>query len=123
VEKYGCIFHLGFETNARPRNTRKLLADKTGIECFANHIHIDNYVKTHSIGQLEQGILFANKLAQQLRLSYPRTTFRLIVSHNNRDGATIRFHKLRENEEYLASDLERYEDEAICVLTVLRANN
>ncbi len=117
VECYGCIFLSGFEKSARPNGTKKSLVDKTGLECFANHLHIKDYVKSDPAEQLRQGMMFAQKLAEALRLSFPRTRFRIIVAQNAQ-GVIVRFHKLRPNEEWLSSDLEAYKDDSIGIITV-----
>lgn len=118
VQRYGCIFLSGFEENARLRDSRKGLVDKTGVECFANHLHVKDYIAASALVQLDQGIMFAQRLAKALRFSFPRTGFRVIVS-KNAEGVIVRFHKLRPNEEWLSRDLEGYEHEAVCVMTIL----
>jgi hypothetical protein len=92
--------------------------DKTGVECFANHVHITDYVKGDSFRQLQQGTVFVRSLAKKkLRQSYPRTSFRLILSHSQ-DSVSVRCHKLRVGEEWVSNDLEEYKDESIYVLMV-----
>ena len=117
VERYGCILYSGHEKSAQLKSTREALVDKTGIECFANHIHIIDHVKADPLGQLQQGMAFVRELTKELRRSYPRTRFRLILSHN-KHGVIVRFHKLRVAEEWLSDDLEEYKEDSIYVLTV-----
>jgi len=115
--RYGCIFYAGFEQSVSSRARRKELWDKTGIECSANHIHLEDYVKLDPLVQFRQAVLFVKQLARLLGRSYPRTSFRVILSVN-RDGAIVRFHKVRAGEEWLSDDLEGYKDDALYVLTI-----
>jgi hypothetical protein len=115
VQRYGCILYAALKERARPRATRKGLMDKTGIECFVNHVHVDDYIKGDPFRQLQQGMAFARKLSERLERSYPRTRFQVIVAQN-KYGVTVRFHKRRRDEKWLNDSLESYKDDAICVL-------
>lgn len=88
------------------------LLDKTGVECFVNHLHLADYVSGPAEHQLRQAVLFATSLASLLESTYPQATFRLIVSQNPQ-GTIARFHKVRPGEAFLGTDLEKYEEEAI----------
>ena len=91
--------------------------DLTGYECFVNHIHVDDQVDD-SLSErelLKQGIAFALATERRLSSEFPSKPFKVIVAANT-SGCGARFHSVRPGEEWLASNLEGYADEAILVL-------
>jgi len=67
--------------------------DKTGYECFANHIHVDDSVpKCSPEIVVEQAVALGASLNARLRTMAPTMTFRFIVSLHNDGGCTLRFH-------------------------------
>jgi hypothetical protein len=88
------------------------LGDRTGMECFVNHVHLgDVCVGASAEEQLLEAIRFAGAI-DRLAEETPR---RFIVSLSD-DECVVRFHQRREGESWISDDLERYPDEAIIVL-------
>ena len=88
--------------------------DKTGLECFINHIHFSVNTK------LEMLAVFANvsTVSSALKQETIYKNYKIIASFNN-GKATVRFHAVRPNEEWLNySNLESFQDEGILVITV-----
>lgn len=83
--------------------------DLTGYECFINCLHIDDYV-----GQdyLFWSLKFMDVVLNSWRAMNKEHKLRAIVSTDDL-GAVIRFHVLRENENWLSDDLESYKEEAV----------
>jgi hypothetical protein len=91
--------------------------DRTGVECFFNHIHIEDLINKKDIlpeDLLQQGFSYANKLK---RLLGKRNRFEIIVSFSIDPiiDCNVRFHLIRAGEEWLSDDLEIYED-AIAII-------
>lgn len=90
--------------------------DSTGYECFANHIHIDDFVSESSSGHLvEQALALAVSLNERLCKFSPNTAFRFIIAANQ-DGCTLRFHVIRAGEQWETEDLALYSEEAVAVV-------
>jgi hypothetical protein len=117
VEEEGCIF-LRNLYNSSVAGQLSFYPDRTGYECFVNHIHIDSYVKVDQkdlvMSLLNQGILYSFQLKNKLSNFYSYESFRIIVSFKNQE-CTVRFHKVRPNEEWLDENLEKY-SEALMVI-------
>lgn len=99
------------------KNARLQYEDLTAWESLVNHIHIDDYVrKPKGNDILLQGMKYATELTKKLRkYKAGKSTFRVIVSFENR-GGTVRFHKYRRKEgNWIAQDLEGFALEDICV--------
>jgi hypothetical protein len=64
---------------------------------------------------MRQGIAFALATESQLSSTSPGKPFKVIVAATAH-GCGVRFHLMRPGEEWLASDLDGYKDEAILVL-------
>jgi len=93
-------------------------SDKTAFECFVNHIHVEDQLDEPVLdrrGLLKQSIAFALTIDRQLRSIFPAKPFKVIVAANA-DGCGVRFHAVRPGEEWLASNLDGYAEEAILVL-------
>jgi hypothetical protein len=90
--------------------------DKTGFECFINHVHF-HFAGTNEslVSCLER----AATLQEALLPLTPDRQFRVIVylSEDECDG-TVRFHQIRLGEDWIAEDLEGYKSEAILVFDV-----
>jgi hypothetical protein len=100
--------------NVKPEN----FPDLTGFECFVNHIHVEDQLDGPVLDQtalLRLGIAFALATERQLRSTFPGKPFIVIVAATAH-GCGVRFHLVRPGEEWLASDLDGYEEEAILVL-------
>ena len=88
------------------------LPDKTGYECFINHVHrpFDG-----TGASLKSSLSYAIALQKGLDRIAKNRTFRVIVSANDHE-CTIRFHEVRQSETWIAENLEGYADDAILVL-------
>jgi hypothetical protein len=108
----GCVF-LEEEYRHCPGVALAKFPDRTGIECFVNHLHF-------RVGRgrraLERVFRYTAALSESLR-SLRDGNFQILLSVANGD-CTVRFHKCRPGEEWLTNDLEGYKREAILVLTV-----
>lgn len=91
--------------------------DLTGFECFVNHIHIEDQLEgvPDPSALLKQGIAFTLATQSQLRSTFPTKPFKVIVAATAH-GCGARFHLVRPGEEWLASNLDGYGEEAILVL-------
>lgn len=90
--------------------------DATGNECFFNKMHIEDYLdELDSDKLLDYGISYAKHLSKKLS-QLNEGKFNVILSYDE-ETCTIRFHKCREGEEYLAQDLEGYLLDAVLVVT------
>jgi hypothetical protein len=109
VERLGCVFLKG-----EFRGVRGLAAlDRTGRECFVNHVHIEDYVRKRTVVRvLSVGVEYASKLASLLRKACPRVPFRLVVGVDTHSkGCTVRFYRVRRGGPgWFASGLERCAD-------------
>jgi hypothetical protein len=95
-------------TNAKLEN----FPDLTGYECFINHIHLEGRDEASAF---VRGINFGRALIKLLKpLSSNKNDFKVIVAIESKE-ASIRFHRVRMNESWLAKDLEGYR-EAVLVL-------
>jgi len=96
----------------------KNFPDLTGFECFVNHIHVEDELDGPVDSRtrlLRQAIAFAVAVNNQLHSLFPGKAFRVIVAASG-SGSGVRFHAVRPEEEWLASDLDGYEEEAVLVL-------
>jgi hypothetical protein len=95
---------------------REDFVDETGYECFVNHIHLTDHI-TESIEPLpllEQGLAFVKALAAELRGDSENEHFKIILTMEECE-CTVRFHKVRASQNWLSSELDKYE-EAVAVL-------
>ena len=92
---------------------RSTVVDKTGYECFVNHIHLKE--AGDSAAALRQAVTFCTRVvAEGVRVA-PNRSLRFIISRNGEDW-TVHFHTLRPHESYVSDDLEMYTEEAVLVL-------
>ncbi len=90
--------------------------DRTGYESYVNHLHIDDFVSDRRPDNwIEQGFALAAHLNDRLRDFAPATPFRFIIAAN-KDGCTLRFHVVREGEQWETQDLESYTEEAVAII-------
>jgi hypothetical protein len=83
--------------------------DKTGYECFINHVHIPcKNGKRALLSAL--GYIFG--LRKSLEKQFPDRVFVIIASFSDGE-CTVRFHQFRNNEQWLTGDLEGYKLDAI----------
>ena len=114
----GCVLHAAQE-KLRGNATLEDFPDRTGYECFVNHIHVEDYLDGSDIfgqvARLGQGIAFGYNLKEKLSSFSANESFRVIVS-SDESSCSVRFHVIRNGEEWLSSDLDSYENEAILVI-------
>lgn len=84
--------------------------DLTGFEAFINHIHLPYNGSRQS---LRSALNYCADLAAALNRLNPGVTFRIILGVTDQE-CTVRFHRVRDNEEWVSQNLEGYE-EAILV--------
>jgi hypothetical protein len=94
--------------------------DRTGFECFINHVHFPfdgtNETITPCLG-------YAAALQEALMSLTEDRQFRVIVSLSEDDAfpkyaGTVRFHQIRLGENWVDDDLEGYKSEATLVFDV-----
>jgi hypothetical protein len=81
--------------------------DKTGFECFINHMHIDDFV---SKDVEENSIVFVSKMLEKWNLKNNGGILNSIVSFDKTGGASVRFHYKRRGESWLSDDLDGYQE-------------
>jgi hypothetical protein len=89
--------------------------DKTGFECFINHVHLP-FAGTNE--SLISCLEYAATLQEALMPLTQDRQFRVIVSLPEDDDCTVRFHQIRPGEETMSEDIEGYKSEAILVFDV-----
>ncbi len=88
--------------------------DKTGYECFVNHFHMPFSGRRES---LLSCLSYAGALQRELARFVTGRSFQVIASVTE-NSCTVRFHEVRQGENWVTEDLERYGEEAILVLPV-----
>jgi len=88
------------------------LPDKTGYECFINHVHLP-FDGTDA--SLKSCLSYAIALQKGLARIAKNRSFQVIVAVEDH-GCTVRFHQLRQGEAWIAEDLEGYADDAVLLL-------
>jgi hypothetical protein len=88
--------------------------DRTGFECFVNHVHLPYAGTPESFRSCLQ---YALALEKYLSEFGEGRVFLVLLSVSD-NGCVVRFHQNRPNERWIADDLEGYSEEAILVLTV-----
>src|SRR6266403_433701 len=88
------------------------LPDKTGYECFINHVHIP-FDGTGA--SLKSCLSYAIALQKGLARIAENRRFLVIVSVSDPE-CTVRFHQLRQGQTWIAEDLEGYAEEAVLLL-------
>jgi hypothetical protein len=117
IEQEDCIFL------ARLRKASEVqrldFPDRTGYECFVNHVHIEDYLENGGLPPLEllgRGMAFAGELAARLRQLRGTKHFRIIVASDGGASCTVRFHTIRHEEEWIGKNLSGFKEEAIAVV-------
>jgi hypothetical protein len=94
--------------------------DMTGYECAVNAIHLEDYLEKGMAREAPALAATAARCADWLMERLRRFSsepFRVIVSVQGRN-CTLRFHKLRDGESWLADDLEGYAESVATYDTV-----
>jgi len=86
--------------------------DRTGYECFVNHVHLPFNGTRES---LLSCLGYAVSLQRELVPLANERRFQVIVSVAE-DGCTVRFHEVRPGQNWLSEDIEGFAEEAIVVL-------
>jgi len=104
-EKTGCVYFAGsgYEESSK---LQERLHDLSGMECFVNDVAIDVECEGQEI--LIQGISFAERLARALS-DFKKASFKVILSFDG-DSCTVRFHQIRQGENWIDDDIDSYED-------------
>lgn len=118
IELNGCYFlqallPAGFDIEEAERSA----FDRTEIECDINHIHVGDYLdrpEGNIKSLIEQGVRYAFSLRDLLPESADFKVILACTFEPNTD-CNIRFHKQRLGEEWLADNLEKY-NEALLLL-------
>lgn len=106
IQRNGC-FLLAAAADGRTNATASDFEDRTGYECFINHIHIDDYVKE---APAAQAFCFVFAVLSRWRQQWRFGTLNSIVAFADRSSSVVRFHYKRPNESWLAQDLNGYEE-------------
>ena len=116
IEENGCWFLASLRDGARTASLASF-PDRTGFECFVNHIHIGDVVQ---ISNVVESFRHALGWAEALRKKLERHgEFNIIVSCDDTD-CSVRFHRIRPGETWLTDDLESYTAESVLVIPVGR---
>lgn len=103
VRDEGCVF-LTALFNTNPGRNR--LVDRTGVECFVNSFHIDDYVSER---YLDYACLFCNKILGKWHDNNEPDVLNVIISLDE-FGAVIKAHVKRNGESWLVDNLDKYEE-------------
>lgn len=90
------------------------LPDKTGFECFVNHVH---HAFDGTDASVRSCLSYAIALQNSLSQIAKGRSFLVIVSFGDHECIT-RFHQVRQDESWAAEDLEGYTEEAVLLLEV-----
>jgi hypothetical protein len=124
----GCVVPSSFASTSIWNSARRKIEnidDETGVEVALSEVHIENFVeKAIDISELARlGLDFGFFLRRELKKSGIPGPFRIVVSARSADPdlrvsdtCTVRFHRQRTGQVWLADDLEQYREEAIAVL-------
>ncbi len=105
IELDGCIFLNAFAGRFGALAPDHF-PDKTGIECFVNSFHVDDYVPGEF---LEQSLLFSDEVSSMWTNQFQNIPALILVSAVN-DGVVLKLHTLRAGEEWLVHDLDTYSE-------------
>ena len=94
-------------------SVREAVMDKSGYECFVNHVHLKEHGDSAAV--LRQAVTFCRRVSVDALRVAPNRSVRFIISKNDEDW-TVHFHTLRRDESWVSDDLEGYAEEAVLVL-------
>jgi hypothetical protein len=124
IEKDGCWFLTSMSqvTTFEFSKYVEKHKDRTGVECFINKVYLDAKPPLDPVILQKQALLYVEALRQLLE---PHGVFKIIVSFSDTElndspnylTCTVRFHKVRAGESWLANDLEGYKLDAVMVIT------
>jgi hypothetical protein len=93
-------------------SVRAAVMDKTGYECFVNHVHLKE--RGDSAAALRQSVAFCTRVSAEAVRVVPNRSLRFIISKNGGDW-TVHFHMLRSGESWASDDLEAYLEDAVLI--------
>lgn len=108
-EMNGCVFIQSLKDKCLSVSQASF-PDKTGLECFVNSVHIDDYVEFDFISY---ALLFIEKCFELWRVSAGGGKLAVIMS-GDEFGVVVKFHILREGESWLCANIEEYDDAVFC---------
>jgi hypothetical protein len=114
INASGCtFFREEYERNSHVR--LEDFQDKTGYECFINHLHRP-YSSDRS--SLDAILAFVVGLSKALASTDGLKRFLTILSiGEGEEDCTVRFHECRPGESWISGDLESYTEEAILLVS------
>ena len=90
--------------------------DLTGVECFFNKIHIEDFsgeetVNNHNIN-ISHGLKFINCMSLAIKKIFPDDPIRFILSEKAGEFPSVvfRFHRKRSGESWISEDIEGYDN-------------
>ena len=117
----GVIFSKGiliFSTNLKTmkHTSSARFIDLTGLECFINKTSVDSYLENPSRKEL-LGVLISFFYATSKILRTANKPIKIIAGFQDDEflTATLRFHLIREGEDWLVPDLESYKEDALMI--------
>lgn len=116
VEEDECVFLARLRQEAPVQ--RLDFADRTGYECFVNHVHLEDYLENGGLPPLEllgRGIAFARELLQRLSRLHGTKEFRVIVASDGHTS-TVRFHTIRSDQQWVSKGTNGLREEALAIL-------
>lgn len=113
VKQKNCVFFVAL-FDFYPNDT--CLFDKTGVECFVNSFHIDDYVAER---YLDYSCLFCNAILNKWQQEGNSEKLNMIVSMDE-FGAVIKCHVKRQGESWLSDNLEEYEDAILVTSDIIK---
>ncbi len=88
--------------------------DLTGYECYINKINVDDYLPSSDPKELLRfSLILARLLDRQLAKFGEKTEIIIGFQVDDVPTSAVRFHKIRDNESWLGSNLEKYDE---CIL-------
>ena len=105
----------------RPRLAE--FADPTSLECTANKLSMGDLLDPRLTAScplllLLAGLLMAERVSAELRRFEGR--FNVILSYDG-ESCAVRFHRIREGERWLQSEIEEYDEEGVLAFEAGRA--
>jgi hypothetical protein len=108
----GCVFLAEEYLRAKGAHLEQF-PDRTGFECFVNHVHFHVGSSKRALEQLFDYV--AGLRRSLIALGHGR--FEIIISVEG-GAAVVRFHTCRPDESWLSADLDKYDLEGILTETV-----
>ncbi|HTT18487.1 MAG TPA: hypothetical protein VMG82_06060 [Candidatus Sulfotelmatobacter sp.] len=117
TEEEQCVFLSRMQKDSQVQ--RLDFPDLTAYECFVNHIHVEDYLENGGLPPLEllgSGMAFASELRERLRRLHGTKQFHVIVASGGGPACTVRFHTVRNEEEWVGKDSNGCKEEVIAII-------